>query len=163
MSNNNNQNWEDDDFDFEDDEPTVVPQGNDLVKQLRKADRQKERRIKEMEAELQTLRSQQRDVAISRVLESEGVNPKIAKFIPTDITEADAIKAWLTENGEVIGYNPNRQEDAQQVSYADIESLQNMDEVLDGALSQTQLDNQYQMLNQVQTQDDLMRLIMGQD
>lgn len=159
---NNNQNWEDDDFDFEDDEPTVVPQGNDLVKQLRKADRQKERRIKEMEAELQTLRSQQRDVSISRVLENEGVNPKIAKFIPADITEADAIKAWLTENGEVIGYNPNREE-TQQVSYADIESLQNMDEVLDGALSQNQLDSQYQLLNQVQTQDDLMRLIMGQD
>lgn len=159
---NNNQNWEEDDFEFEDDEPTPAPQGNDLVKQLRKADRQKEKRIRDMEAELNGLRAQQRDVEVSRVLETEGVNPKIAKFIPADITNADAVKAWLIENSEVIGYNPNPQQ-SQQMQYADYESLENMDDVLDGAPSPGSLDNQYQMLNQVQTQDDLMRLIMGQD
>jgi type I site-specific restriction-modification system R (restriction) subunit len=162
MSNNNQNQWDDDDdFDLED-EPQIQPQGNDLVKQLRKADRLKEKRIKEMEQELQTLRSQQREVSVSKVLESEGFNPKISKFIPADVQEPEAIKAWLNENAEILGYQPKTE--VQQVQMPnDWESLQAMDDVVDGALSPNQIDNQYELLNQAQNRDDLMRLIMGQD
>lgn len=161
MSNNQNQWEDDDDFDFEDEEPTPQPQGNDLVKQLRKADRQKEKRIKEMEAELQTLRSAQRDISVSKVLESEGIDPKISKFIPADVQDADAVKAWLADNAEIFGYRPE-QPQAQQ-NTQDWDAMQNMDAVTDGALSPNQLDTEYQLLNQAQSREDLMRLIMGTD
>ena len=160
MSNNQNQ-WEDDeDFELEDDEPVVQTQGNDLVKQLRKADRMKEKRIKEMEAELQTLRSAQRDLSVSKVLELEGNDPKISKFIPADVQDADAVRAWLTDNAEIFGYRPEQNQQAQQ-NTQDWEAMQNMDSVTDGALSPNQLDTEYQLLNQAQSRDDLMRLIMG--
>jgi len=162
MSNNNQNQWEDDDdFDFED-EPQVQPQGNDLVKQLRKADRLKEKRIKEMEQELQTLRSQQREVSLSKVLESEGFNPKISKFIPAEVQEPEAIKAWLNENAEILGYQPKTEVPQAQIP-TDWESLQAMDDVVEGALSPNQIDSQYELLNQAQSREDLMRLIMGQD
>jgi type I site-specific restriction-modification system R (restriction) subunit len=159
MSNNQNQWEDDDDFDLEDDEPAAAPQGNDLVKQLRKADRQKEKRIKEMEAELQTLRSAQRDISVSKVLESEGIDPKISKFIPADVQDAESVKAWLADNAEIFGYQPEQKQNQQ--NSQDWESMQNMDSVTDGALSPNQLDNEYQLLNQAQSRDDLMRLIMG--
>lgn len=162
MSNNNQNQWDDDDdFDFED-EPQVQPQGNDLVKQLRKADRQKEKRIKEMEAELQTLRTQQREISVSKVLETEGFNPRIAKFIPVEIQSAEDVKSWLNENAEILGYQPKTEVTKLDIP-ADWESLQAMDDVVEGALSPNQIDNQYELLNQAQSRDDLMRLIMGQD
>lgn len=165
MSNNQNQ-WEDDDFDFEDEDEQpqqAAPQGNDLVKQLRRSDRQKDKRIKEMEAELSSLRSAQREASVSKVLESEGINPKVSKFIPADITDADGVKAWLVENADVVGYSPVQQNPNQATSYTDYDSLENMDAVTEGALTAVQLDGQYQQLQQVQTQEDLMRLIMGSE
>jgi hypothetical protein len=164
MSINQNQ-WEDDDFDFEDEDeqPQAAPQGNDLVKQLRRSDRQKDKRIKEMEAELNSLRAAQRDASVSKVLESEGINPKVSKFIPAEIIEADAVKAWLAENADIVGYTPNTENSNQATSYNDYDSLENMDAVTEGALTAAQVDSQYQQLQQVQTQEDLMRLIMGND
>lgn len=164
MSNNQNQ-WEDDDFDFEDEDeqPQAAPQGNDLVKQLRRSDRQKDKRIKEMEAELNSLRAAQREASVSKVLESEGINPKVSKFIPADITDSEGVKAWLVENADVVGYNPSADNSSQATSYNDYDSLENMDAVTEGALTAAQVDSQYQQLQQVQTQDDLMRLIMGND
>lgn len=162
MSNNYQNQWEDDDdFDFEDEAP-AQPQGNDLVKQLRKADRQKEKRIKEMEAELQTLRSQQREQSVSKVLETEGFNPRIAKFIPAEIQSAEDVKSWLNENAEILGYQPKTEVPKMDIP-TDWESLQAMDDVVEGALSPNQIDNQYELLNQAQSREDLMRLIMGQD
>ncbi len=164
MSNNQNQ-WEDDDFDFEDEDeqPQAAPQGNDLVKQLRRSDRQKDKRIKEMEAELNGLRAAQRDASVSKVLESEGINPKVSKFIPADITDSEGVRAWLVENADIVGYNPSAENSSQATSYNDYDSLENMDAVTEGALTAAEVDNQYQQLQQVQTQDDLMRLIMGRD
>ena len=166
MSQNQNQ-WEDDDFDFEDEEqeqPRSKP-GNDLVKQLRKAEREKDKRLKELESELQSLRSERRESSISKVLESEGVNPKIAKFIPAEIQDIDAVKAWLNENSEVFGFNLKSQVQAQQnqdTYDADLASLRNMDYVTEDALSPNQLDDQYNQLNQAQSRDDILRMIMGQ-
>lgn len=157
MSNNMQNQW-DDDFDYEDDDDTtqVQPQGNDLIKQLRRAKRSDEKRIKEMEAELQSLRSAQREFNISRVLESEGVNTKIAKYIPADVQEPEAVKAWLAENAEDFGLT--RQE---QKAPVDWQSMDNMDTVLDGAASAGGYDDQFSALANVQSRDDLMKLIMG--
>lgn len=157
MSNNMQNQW-DDDFDYEDDDDTtqVQPQGNDLIKQLRRAKRSDEKRIKEMEAELQSLRSAQREFNISRVLESEGVNTKIAKYIPADVQEPEAVKAWLAENAEDFGLT--RQE---QKAPVDWQSMDNMDAVLDGAASAGGYDDQFSALANVQSRDDLMKLIMG--
>lgn len=160
MSNNMQNQWDDEeDFDF--DETPTRDDGNDLVRQLRKADRAKEKRIKEMEAELQSLRSMRRESTISQVLTSEGVNPKIAKFIPADVTEPDAVKAWLDENADALQIQRSSEEQGPAIPAADMAALRNMDAVTANALSPHQVDDLYNRLNQAQSEDEVLSLIFG--
>ena len=93
-------NYDDDEFWDEDNEP------QDVVKQLRKVNRTLEKRMKELEAEANTLKSQTRQRTVKDVLTAKGVNPKVAAFIPQDIEiSEEAVTAWLNENGEVFGIN----------------------------------------------------------
>ena len=91
-------NYDDDDFD----EDTFEPQ--DVVKQLRKVNRTLEKRLKELEQEATTLKTQTRQRTVKDVLTSKGINPKVAAFIPQDldITE-EAVTNWLNEYGDVFG------------------------------------------------------------
>jgi hypothetical protein len=89
-------NYEYDEDDFEDD-------SNDIP-QLRKANKQKDKQLKEIQAELAELRKEKRERTIKETLSSRGVNPKIAAFIPQDIdlTE-ESLSNWLNEYGDVFG------------------------------------------------------------
>ena len=90
-------NYEDDEDDFELD-------SNDAFSQLRKANKQKDKQLKEIQSELAELRKEKRDRTIKETLTSRGVNPKIAAFIPQDIdlTE-ESLSTWLSEYGDVFG------------------------------------------------------------
>jgi predicted RNase H-like nuclease (RuvC/YqgF family) len=91
-------NYDDDDFLDEDNEP------QDVVKQLRKVNRTLEKRLKELETEANTLKSQTRQRTVKDVLAAKGVNPKVAAFIPHDIeVTEEAVSNWLTEYGDVFG------------------------------------------------------------
>jgi hypothetical protein len=44
---------------------------------------------------------------VNETLRGLGANPKLSKYIPADVDpSADAIKAWLEEDGEIFGYKP---------------------------------------------------------
>ena len=155
MSNNMQDQWEDfDDFDFEDDEPQR-PQGNDLVKQLRKADREKSKKLAALEAELESLRAERRTFTVSQILEAEGVPAKIAKFIPADITDSEAVKAWLDENADVFGFN--RSSDGE--PSPDERALRQMNNVAAVALSPTQIDDIYSQIDRAESPEELAALI----
>jgi len=94
-------------FDYEDDEDdiTTSDNGNDLVKQLRKANKQKEKELAELKSQFEGLSKAQRERAIKDTLEARGVNSKIAKFIPSDIDPTEeSLSKWLDDNGDVFGY-----------------------------------------------------------
>lgn len=129
MSNNNQNNWDDDEEDFDLEDTRTVD--TDLVKQLRKAERMKEKRIKELEAELTNFRTSQRESIISQVLESKGVNPKVAKFIPQDIEpSATAVESWVQEYGDVFGIQQEQSNNEQAPSLA---ALRQIDSVVANA------------------------------
>jgi molybdopterin biosynthesis enzyme MoaB len=101
MSNND---YEDDDFDFED---TSSNQSNDLVKQLRKAAKQKDKELAELRAQFDGVSKAQRERAIKDVLEARGVNKKISAFIPQDIDPTEeSLSKWLDDYGDVFGIQP---------------------------------------------------------
>jgi predicted RNase H-like nuclease (RuvC/YqgF family) len=105
----------DDDFD-EDFEP------QDVVKQLRKVNRTLEKRLKELEDEATTLKTQTRQRTVKDVLTAKGINPKVAAFIPQDIDiSEEAVTNWLNEYGDVFGVN---QESTQGESQAQNPALQ---------------------------------------
>ena len=95
-------------FEYEDDEDdftTPVDSGNDLVKQLRKAAKQKDKELAELRAQFENVSKAQRERNIKDVLESRGVNSKIAKFIPSDLDPTEeSLSKWLDDNGDVFGF-----------------------------------------------------------
>ena len=89
-------------YDDEDDDLGNEPQ--DVVKQLRRVNRTLEKRLKELEQEATTLKTQTRQRTVKDVLSAKGINPKVAAFIPQDIdTTEEAVSAWLAEYGDVFG------------------------------------------------------------
>lgn len=97
----NYENDTDDDFDFED-------TGNDAMRQLRKANRAKEKELSDLKAQLAELSKANRDRTIKDVFSSRGVNEKISSFVPKDIdlTE-ESLSNWLDENADVFGIKSN--------------------------------------------------------
>jgi hypothetical protein len=94
-------------FEYEDDEDDITTSdtSNDLVKQLRKATKQKDKELAELRAQFENVSKAQRERSIKDVLESRGVNSKIAKFIPSDVDSTEeSLSKWLDDNGDVFGF-----------------------------------------------------------
>ena len=92
-------------YEDEDDDFTQDSSNNDLIKQLRKANKQKEKELAELRSQFDGLSKAQRERAIKDVLESRGVNGKVAKFIPSDIDPTEeSLSKWLDDNGDVFGF-----------------------------------------------------------
>ena len=103
-----NGRWTMSNFEYEDDDDdiTTSDNGNDLVKQLRKAAKQKDKELQELRAQFEGISKAQRERSIKDVLESRGVNSKIAKFIPSDVDSTEeSLSKWLEENGDVFGFS----------------------------------------------------------
>lgn len=104
-----NDNWEDnDDLDYEG--QTDETNG---IKDLRKAKRADEKRIKELTEKLEMFERQQRESTIKSVLESKGVNSKAARLVLKDLDEVseESVNNWLRDNGDLIGYQPQEQQE----------------------------------------------------
>ena len=91
-------------YDYEDDDFDTDSSGNDLVKQLRKATKQKDKELAELKAQFESLNKAQRERAIKDALASRGVNSKIAAFIPQDIDPTEeSVSKWLEDYADVFG------------------------------------------------------------
>jgi DNA-directed RNA polymerase subunit F len=109
MSNNY---WDDE----EDDIDTQIPNTEEgAMKQLRKAKRADEKRIKELTEQLDTFTKAQREAVIKKVLETKGVSPKaarlVAREIEGDFTE-ETVSNWLDDNAEVFGLQVQQEQPA---------------------------------------------------
>jgi hypothetical protein len=151
----NNQEWYDDDDDY-----GIEDDSTDLVKKLRRAARANEKRAKELEAELQTLRSEQRKSTVKSVLESRGVRPSIAKYIPEDVTSAEDIDAWLADNAEDFGIVVQNDEPNNEMT---LRQLRQIDAVTSDAQSPVGLDDMMLRLNQAQSAEEIENLIFGSE
>lgn len=152
---NNYQDWEDDE-DQELDNDSQEP--NDLVKKLRKVDRAKEKRIKELESELGQLRSVQRESTIKSVLESKGVSPKIAKFIPSDLESTpEAVDNWIKENADVFGLVAKQEDKG-----PDLSALRQIDAITANAQSPAGFDDTMLRIDQASSAEEIINMINQQ-
>jgi hypothetical protein len=151
---NKYQDWEDDDDTMEDDDPNST----DLVRKLRKSDRSKEKRIRDLESELNTIRSAQRGNSIKSILSEKGVNPKVAAFIPEDIDPTpEAVENWINEYAELFGLKNNAGQNG--LSQNDVNALREIDSVTSGALSPDKEQDMLLRLDQAQSVDDIINMI----
>lgn len=100
-----------DDFDDFDDEFSDDSRGgskeNNVLRELRKQNRSKEKQIKELTERLSSLAAQARERSVKDVLTAKGISPKVAKFIPEDMTSEEEVSAWVEENAEIFGGIPS--------------------------------------------------------
>lgn len=152
---NTYQDWDDDE-----DEVTQVQQSeSDLLKQLRKELKTKSKMLSEMEGQLSSIKNEQRQNVIKSVLESKGVSPKIAKFIPQDIeANPDVIDNWIAENADVFGLTVQTPADVQ----PDLATLRQIDAVTANAQSPAGLDDIMLRLQNAQSEDEIKSLIFQQ-
>jgi len=101
MSNNY---WDEDEDDLDTDNE-VQMDGSDLLKKLRKAKRNDEKRIKELTEQLEGLSKSQRERIVKEVLDKKGVNPKAQRLILKDLEDIseESVNNWLDDNGELFG------------------------------------------------------------
>ena len=157
---NNNQDWlDDDEFDLE--EETQPRSSDDVLRKVRRAERAKDKQLKELQAELEALRKFQREATISQVLAEKGVNPKVARFIPADIEmSSDSISNWLTDNGELFGVAAPTQQSAVDVN--DIAALRQMDAVTSGAISPDDVNDAFNIMNNAGSAEELLNFLYSQ-
>ena len=100
-----------DDDDFEGDDSNVV-------RELRKALKAKDKQVKELETRLGEIESAGRQKTIEDVLTESGVPVGIAKFIPKEVVTADEVHSWLEENAELFGLQKANSQDSEEIQAA---------------------------------------------
>jgi hypothetical protein len=136
-----NYDYEDDDFDTDN--------GNDLVKQLRKANKQKEKELAELKSQFESISKSNRERAIKDALASRGVNSKIAAFIPQDIDPTEeSVSKWLEDYADVFGYETQSNQATPNVDPKQAAAYQRMTNAVEqGATPEFQADVHRKLMN----------------
>ena len=125
-------------YDYEDEDDDITTDSgssNDLVKQLRKAAKQKDKELAELRDKFEGLSKAQRERTIKDALERRGVNQKISAFIPQDIDPTEeSVSKWLEDYADVFGIELG-QNQTTNVDPADIAAYKKMTGTADAGLS----------------------------
>ena len=153
MSNNY---WDDEEDEVE--VPDHQLDGDALVKKLRKAKRADEKRIKELTEQLDGYAKAKREQIVTEVLAKKGVNAKAARLILKDVEDAteESIDSWLRDNGDLIGYTPQAQnEDTQR----DLATLRQQDILTQGGMTPDKAVDMASRLDNADSMDELIHLL----
>jgi hypothetical protein len=153
MSNNY---W--DEEEDEQDTPDHQLSGDDLVKKLRKAKRADEKRIKELSEQLEGFLKEKKESTVKDVLAKKGVNAKAARLILKDVEDAteESIDSWLRDNGDLIGYTPQaQQEDVQK----DLAALRQQDILTQGGITPDKVVDLEARMNNAESYEELVNLL----
>jgi hypothetical protein len=147
-------------YDYEDDDFDTDSSGNDLVKQLRKQLKAKEKELSEKDSALNNLSKTQRERAIKDALASRGVNSKIAAFIPQDIDPTEeSVSKWLEDYADVFGYESNQTQATPNVNPADAAAYKRMTNTVETGVSPEHNDNIMQKLMNANSKEELDEVI----
>ena len=148
-------------YDYEDDDDFTEDSSNDLVKQLRKASKQKDKELQELRSQFESLSKGQRERAIKDALAARGVNSKIASFIPQDIDPTEeSVSKWLEDYADVFGIEVS-QTQTPNVNPADAAAYKRMTNSADSGASPEHNGDIMQKLmnaNSKEELDDVIRL-----
>ena len=157
MSNNY---WDEDEDDLDTDNE-VQMDGSDLLKKLRKAKRNDEKRIKELTEQLEGLSKAQRERTVKEVLEQKGVNPKAQRLILKDLDEVseESVNNWLADNGDLFGLTQPEATQEQQLNRA---ALRQQDMVTQLGMTPDRADDLLNRINNAETAEELQAIIYSQ-
>ena len=146
-------------YDYEDDEDEVTTESNDVVKQLRKANKQKEKELADLKSQFETLNKQQRERTIKDVLEARGVNKKISAFIPQDLDPTEeSLSKWLDDYGDVFGLETT-ESNQPVVDQATQDAYQKMNKLTGQGITPDSGDDIYRKLMNANSKEELDDII----
>ena len=149
-----NYDYEDDDDITQDDSP------NDLVKQLRKASKQKDKELAELRSQFESLTKGQRERAIKDALAARGVNSKIASFIPQDIDPTEeSVSKWLEDYADVFGIEASQTQATPNVNPTDAAAYKRMTNSADSGTSPEHNGDIMQRLMNANSKEELDEVI----
>ena len=147
-------------YDYEDDDFDTPNDGGDLVKQLRKATKQKDKELAELKAQYENLAKAQRERAIKDALASRGVNPKIASFIPQDIDPTEeSVSKWLSDYSDVFGVDTGSNQATPNVDPAQAQQYQKMTRAVDSGAAPDGADDIMRRLMNANSREELDEVI----
>jgi hypothetical protein len=148
-------------YDYEDDDDfTTEDTSNDLVKQLRKASKQKDKELNELKAQFESLNKAQRERAIKDALASRGVNSKIASFIPQDIDPTEeSVSKWLEDYADVFGIETSQTQATPNVNPNDAAAYKRMTNSADSGVSPEHNGDIMQRLMNANSKEELDEVI----
>jgi hypothetical protein len=157
MSNNY---WDEDEDDLDTDNE-VQMDGSDLLKKLRKAKRNDEKRIKELTEQLEGLSKSQRERTVKEVLEQKGVNPKAQRLILKDLDEVteESVNNWLEDNGDLFGLTQPEVRQEQELNRA---VLRQQDVVTQLGSSPDRAEDLLNRINNAASAEELNQIIYSQ-
>jgi hypothetical protein len=148
-------------YDYEDDDDfDTNDSSNDLVKQLRKASKQKDKELNELKAQFESLNKAQRERAIKDALASRGVNSKIASFIPQDIDPTEeSVSKWLEDYADVFGIEVSQTQAQPNVNPNDAAAYKRMTNSADSGVSPEHNGDIMQKLMNANSKEELDEVI----
>jgi DNA-binding transcriptional regulator YbjK len=154
-------NYWDEDEDDQDTDNEVQMDGSDLLKKLRKAKRNDEKRIKELTEQLEGLSKAQRERTVKEVLDKKGVNPKAQRLILKDLDDIteESVNTWLEDNGDLFGLTQPEVNQEQELNRA---VLRQQDMVTQLGMTPDRADDLLNRINSAETAEELHSIIYSQ-
>ena len=146
------------DYEDDDDTDTMVSSNDDLVKQLRKQLKAKDKETAELKNQFESLSKAQRERAIKDTLEARGVNGKVAKFIPQDLDPTEeSLSKWLEDNADVFGFQVQDKQPA--VDPAQAAAYKKMNNAVDQGLTPDSTEDLMRKLLSANSKEELDEVI----
>ena len=157
MSNNY---WDEDEDDLDTDNGTQLD-GSDLLKKLRKAKRNDEKRIKELTEQLEGLSKSQRERVVKDVLDKKGVNPKAQRLILKDLEDIseESVNTWLDDNGDLFGLTKPEVNPEQEINRA---ALRQQDILTQNSLTPDRAEDLEAKISNAQSAEEILSILRTQ-
>jgi hypothetical protein len=158
MSNNY---WDEDEDDQDTDNETQMD-GSDLLKKLRKAKRNDEKRIKELTEQLEGLSKVQRERTVKEVLEKKGVNLKAQRLILKDLEDVseESVNTWLDDNGDLFGLT--KEPAVTQEQEVNRAALRQQDILTQGSLTPDRAEDLESKISNAQSAEEILSILRTQ-
>ena len=158
MSNNY---WDEDEDDLDTDNGVQL-EGSDLLKKLRKAKRNDEKRIKELTEQLEGLSKVQRERTVKEVLEKKGVNLKAARLVLKDLDDVneESVNNWLDDNADLFGITVAKEEP--KASEQDRAALRQQDVLTQNAMTPDRAEDLNSRIDSADSMDALLDVLRSQ-
>ena len=154
-------NYWDEDEDDQDTDNEVQMDGSDLLKKLRKAKRNDEKRIKELTEQLEGLSKSQRERTVKEVLEKKGVNLKAQRLILKDLDDIteESVNNWLEDNADLFGLVQPEVNPEQEINRA---ALRQQDIVTQLGMTPDRAEDLLMRINNAASAEELTQIIYSQ-